>query len=131
LKTAQELGVETIVAVPGIPSTSQIRYNRQDDTYTYPRGRYCVPMGHGTKQLSSTGSVSWFKQYKTKACRSCPAHSSCTRSKDCRLIQRSEFADYYERNLTNTREKEHLYRRRQAIVEHPYGTDKAAMRVQL
>jgi len=54
----------------------------------------------------------------------CPVHSKCPRSKDCRLIHRSDFADYYERNLINTREKEHLYRRRQAIVEHPYGTIK-------
>ena len=36
----------------------------------------------------------------------------------------SEFAEYYERNLINTLEKEHLYKRRQAIVEHPYGTIK-------
>ncbi len=41
-----------------------------------------------------------------------------------RLIQRSEFAEYNERNLINTLEKEHLYKRRQAIVEHPYGTIK-------
>jgi len=134
LKTAQELGVETIVAVPSVPSTSQapdhaynyehFRYDRQDDTYTCPQGQVLRTNGSWYKQLSSSGSISWFKQYKTKACRNCPVHSSCTRSKDCRLIQRSEFADYYERNLNNTREKEHLYRRRQAIVEHPYGTIK-------
>ena len=41
-----------------------------------------------------------------------------------RLIQRSEYAEYYERNLINTLEKEHLYKRRQSIVEHPYGTIK-------
>jgi hypothetical protein len=40
------------------------------------------------------------------------------------LIQRSEYADYYERNRINIVEKEHLYRRRQAIVEHPFGTIK-------
>ncbi|HUX56495.1 MAG TPA: transposase, partial [Bacteroidales bacterium] len=65
-----------------------------------------------------------FKQYKTKACRKCPVRSQCTRSEKERLIQRSEFAEYYERNLINTLEKEHLYKRRQAIVEHPYGTIK-------
>jgi len=134
LKTAQELGVETIVAVPGLPSTSQapdyvynyehFKYNREEDTYTCPQGQVLRTNGSWYKQLSSTGSISWFKQYKTRSCRNCPARSKCTRSKNCRLIQRSEFADYYERNLANTREKEHLYRRRQAIVEHPYGTIK-------
>ena len=58
----------------------------------------------------------------TKACRKCPARSQCTKSKKERLIQRSEYADYYERNRKNTLEKEKLYKRRQAIVEHPYGT---------
>ncbi len=47
LKTAQELGIETIVAIPGIPSTSQapdhnynyecFRYNPIGDTYTCPQ----------------------------------------------------------------------------------------------
>lgn len=40
------------------------------------------------------------------------------------MIQRSEFAQYYEANRINTLEKEQLYKRRQAIVEHPYGTIK-------
>jgi transposase len=134
LKTAQELGVETIVAVPGVPSTSQapdhdynyehFRYDKEADTYTCPQGQILTTNGSWYKQLSSSGSVSWFKQYKTKACRKCPARSQCTRSKKERLIQRSEYAEYYERNLKNTHEKEHLYKRRQAIVEHPYGTIK-------
>jgi len=134
LKTSQELGVETIVAVPGVPSTSQapdhnynyenFRYNREEDTYTCPAGQVLCTNGSWYKQLSSTGSISWFKQYKTKSCRKCPARSLCTRSEKQRLIHRSEYAEYFERNLINTREKEHLYRRRQAIVEHPYGTIK-------
>ena len=49
LKTAQDLGVETIVAIPGVPSTSQAPnplfnyeffiYNKEDDTYTCPQGQ--------------------------------------------------------------------------------------------
>jgi hypothetical protein len=66
----------------------------------------------------------WFKQYKTKSCRKCPSRSQCTRSEKERLIQRSEYADYYEANRVNVKEKEQLYKRRQAIVEHPYGTIK-------
>jgi transposase len=132
LKTAQDLGIETIVAVPSTPSTSQAPnhdynyehfiYNKEADTYTCPQGQVLSTNGSWYKQLSSSGSISWFKQYKTKACRKCPARSQCTKSKKERLIQRSEYADYYERNRKNTLEKEKLYKRRQAIVEHPYGT---------
>jgi transposase len=132
LKTAQDLGIETIVAVPSSPSTNQAPnhdynyehfiYNKEADTYTCPQGQVLRTNGSWYKQLSSSGSISWFKQYKTKACRKCPARSQCTRSHKERLIQRSEYADYYERNRKNTLEKEKLYKRRQAIVEHPYGT---------
>ena len=134
LKTAQDLGVETIVAVPGLPSTSQAPnhdynyeyfiYNQEADTYTCPQGQVLRTNGSWHKQRSSSGTISLFKQYKTKACRKCPARSQCTRSEKERLIHRSEYAEYYERNRRNTLEKEQLYKRRQAIVEHPYGTIK-------
>jgi transposase len=134
LKTARNLGVETIVAIPDVPSTSQapdslfnyefFRYNREEDIYTCPAGQLLRTNGSWYKQRSSTGNISWFKQYKTKACRKCPLRSRCTRSQKERLIQRSEYADYYEANRANVKEKEHLYKRRQAIVEHPYGTIK-------
>ncbi len=134
LKTAQDLGIETIVAIPSTPSTSQAPnhdynyehfiYNKEADTYTCPQGQVLRTNGSWYKERTSSGNIIWFKQYKTKACRKCPAHSQCTRSKKERLIQRSEYADYYERNRINTLEKERLYKRRQAIVEHPYGTIK-------
>jgi transposase len=132
LKTAQDLGVETIVAIPGVPSTSQapdplfnyefFSYNREVDTYTCPNGQILHTNGSWYKEKTSAGNIIWFKQYKTRVCRNCPVRSHCTRSKKERLIHRSEYADYYEKNRTNTIEKEHLYKRRQAIVEHPYGT---------
>ena len=132
LKTAQDLGIETIVAIPSSPSTSQAPnhaynyehfiYNKEADTHTCPQGQVLGTNGSWYKERTSSGNISWFKQYKTKACRKCPVRSQCTRSQKGRLIQRSEYADYYERNRKNTLEKEKLYKRRQAIVEHPYGT---------
>jgi transposase len=132
LKTAQDLGVETIVAIPAVPSTSQapnheynyenFAYNKEADTYTCPQGQVLRTNGSWYKEYTSSGNIILFKQYKTKACKLCQAHSECTRSKNARLIHRSEYADYYEKNRRNTLEKEHLYKRRQAIVEHPYGT---------
>jgi hypothetical protein len=132
LKTAQELGIETIVAIPGVPSTSQapnheynyehFRYNATDDTYTCPESQVLKTNGTWYKELTSSGNIIWFKQYKTRSCKTCQARSQCTRSKTCRLIHRSEYAEYYEVNRRNYEEKEHLYKRRQAIVEHHYGT---------
>jgi transposase len=132
LKTAQELGIETIVAIPGVPSTSQapnhdynyehFSYDKEADTYICPQGEILRTNGKWYKEHTSSGNIILFKQYKTKACKLCQARSQCTRSKTARLIHRSEFADYYEANRRNILEKEHLYKRRQTIVEHPYGT---------
>jgi transposase len=132
LKIAQRLGVETIVAIPSPPSTSQAPnhnynyeqfiYDKINDTYTCPQGWVLKTNGSWYKERTSSGNIILFKQYRTKSCKSCQAHAECTRSKDARIIKRNEFAEYYERNRLNTLEKEHLYRRRQAIVEHPYGT---------
>lgn len=132
LKTVQKLGVETIVAIPSPPSTSQAPnhnynygqfiYDKKDDTYTCPQGKILTTNGSWYKERTSSGHIILFKQYKTRSCKSCPVHVECTRSKGARILKRNEFAEYYERNLQNTLEKEHLYRRRQAVVEHPYGT---------
>jgi hypothetical protein len=134
LKIAQELGIETIVAIPGVPSTSQapnplfnyefFKYSKEKDTYTCPQGQILQTNDSWYKERTSSGNIIWFKQYKTKACRKCPLRSQCTRSQKERLIHRSEYADYYEANRVNVKEKEQLYKRRQAIVEHPYGTIK-------
>lgn len=134
LKTAQDLGIETIVAIPGIPASSQapnhdynithFTYNHQNDTYTCPQGQILRTNGSWYKEKTSSGNTILFKQYKTAACKSCQTRSQCTRSKNARLISRNEYAGYYEKNRINTFEKEHTYKRRQAIVEHPYGTIK-------
>jgi len=134
LRTAQDLGIETIVAIPAVPATSQapdpgynyehFKYDPLADTYTCPQGEVMKTNGswyttHGRRNILIS-----FKQYKTKACKSCPVRIKCTRSKTGRLIGRSIYAENYERNRINTVEKEHLYKRRQTIAEHPFGTIK-------
>jgi transposase len=132
LKTAQDLGIETIVAIPSLPLTSQAPnpeynsehfiYDNEADTYTCPQGESLRTNGTWYKEHDKRGNLIIFKQYKTRSCKNCQAHSQCTRSKNGRVIQRTTFAEYYEKNRRNFEEKERLYKRRQAIVEHPYGT---------
>jgi transposase len=131
LKTAQELGIETIVAIPGVPSTSQapdpnynfehFKYDEVTDTYTCPQGEVMRTNGSWYKEYTSSGNKIFFKQYKTPACKVCNSRHLCTRSKNARLIHRSEYADYYEKNRQTLTDKEQLYKRRQTIVEHPFG----------
>ena len=132
LKTAQDLGIETIVAIPDVPSTSQapnhdynfehFKYDQESDAYSCPQGEKLITNGRWYKEQNRRDNIIIFKQYKTRSCKSCPVHSQCTRSKAGRVLSRSTFAEYYERNRKNFEEKEHLYKRRQTIIEHPYGT---------
>jgi len=132
LKIAQDLGIETIVAIPDLPSTSQapnpeynfehFKYDQQGDTYTCPQGEVLRTNGTWYKEHSRRDNVIIFKQYKTRSCKSCPVRSQCTRSKNARVLSRSTFTEYYEMNRKTYQEKEHLYKRRQTIVEHPFGT---------
>ena len=95
-------------------------YDGDTDTYTCPQG----------ESLSSNGS--WyrarnykFKQYKTKACRGCPVRHLCTTAKqNGKIVQRSEFTEYIEENAARVAADPETYKKRQAIVEHPFGTIK-------
>jgi hypothetical protein len=48
----------------------------------------------------------------------------CTKAKNGKVIERTIFTPMYEENRKNMEEDPKLYRRRQAIVEHPFGTIK-------
>lgn len=129
-KTADDLGIETLVAIPGIGRASQapdpkynsehFKYSKETDTYTCPEGNILKSNGSTYK-----GRNYRFKQYKTNKCRSCPVREVCTTSKvNGKVLQRSEFQRYIEQNAKRVLENPEAYKKRQAIVEHPYGTIK-------
>lgn len=129
-KTANDLGIETLVAIPGIGRASQApdpNYNSEHFIYNKQKDSYTCPQGHLLKSNGSTykGRNYRFKQYKTKACKNCPVRNLCTTSiANGKVIQRSEFQQYIEQNAKRVLLNPEAYKKRQAIVEHPYGTMK-------
>jgi len=129
LSKVQMLGIDTHVAIPSVPKTSQApnpEYNVENFTYNHTSDSYTCPQG---KTLRS--NQKWynspnyhFKQYKTKACQSCLARSECSLAKNGKIIQRSEYQDAVEKNKENILANPAIYKRRQALVEHPFGTIK-------
>ena len=126
LKKGIAMGVEVMVAVPGAASFApDLRYNVEHfvydpaaDTYTCPQA--VVLQSNGAWYVKSDhGYV--VKHYKTPACKSCPAFALCTRNKNGRLIERSEYQDYVDQNKKNIENSLATYKRRQAIIEHTYG----------
>ena len=126
-----------LVAIPGVPSASQapdpkynrseFKYNEEEDSYTCPEGQILTPAPSTyTHRNSNKPDYTYtFKKYRTTACRQCPAKAQCTRSKtNVRHIDRTEHTGAIDRNKERIENSENYYKRRQAIVEHPYGTIK-------
>jgi transposase len=128
---AEKLGVEVMVAIPARSKSSQAPnpdynmenfvYNGQADSYTCPEGH--IMKTNGTWHKSSSGSM--FQQYKTNKCKHCPVRPECTTSKlNGKVIQRRKYAQNIQDNKLRIKHNPSTYKKRQAIVEHPYGTIK-------
>jgi transposase len=135
LKIAQELGINAIVAIPEISSNApnkeynvvNFKYNKEDDTYTCPENNILTTNGNWyVKNQGKNRTNIRIRQYKTTACKTCSKINECTKNTGNRgrVIERNEYAEYIEQNKINVKTQEKLYKRRQAIVEHPYGTIK-------
>jgi hypothetical protein len=122
-----KMGVETHVAVTAPSSNapdkgfnvSEFVYNKENDTYTCPAHQTMIT--NGKWYLKRVYRV---KQYKTKHCNGCPLKASCSTSVRGRIIERHEFAESLERNKRAQEERPEIYKQRQSIAEHPFGTMK-------
>jgi transposase len=128
---ADRLGLEVLVAVPGVAShapdeafdVEHFNYDKSTDSYTCPANETLKTNGHWYNK-SRGKSINKIKQFTTPACKSCPLQIQCTKNKGGRMIERSEHAELIEANKQSIAQNKNYYRRRQAIVEHPYGTIK-------
>jgi len=100
-------------------------YNADNDTYTCPQGQTMTTNGSWYKKINRN-SISYVRHFKTKACRHCPVRLLCTTSpkERGRVIERSQYQQTVEQNNTRVKTEKEKYRRRQQIVEHPFGVIK-------
>ena len=135
IQTCKENNIETICAQQIIINSNEkgttpeylvthFTYNKESDSYTCPQGETLTTTGTWHKKTRERDSHQ-FKKYRTPACKNCMVKSLCTgREKGGREIDRSEFADaVYENTMRYTNNKD-LYRKRQEINEHIFGTIK-------
>lgn len=98
----------------------QFVYEPKTDTYLCPMGQTLHP--HNKKTALRRNF------FNKTACEDCPHQGSCTRGgNQYRTVARSQYGDIYDEADRNFRENLHLYKLRQQIVEHPFGTIKRAM----
>ena len=125
---ANKQNVEVIVAFPDVAShapdiafdVEHFQYNKQLDEYTCPAGNKLTSNGRWYNK-SHGKTINRIKHYKTKECLTCAYFEKCTKNKAGRLIERTEHMDLIDANKKRLAENMELYRKRQAIVEHPFG----------
>ena len=120
-----------VVAIQNIASHApDIKYDVVNFIYDFENDNYTCPQKvvlntNGRWYNKDRGkSVVQVKHYKTSACSDCPVKNLCTNNKEGRLIERSQHAQYIEQNKLNIEANKELYKKRQSIVEHPYGVIK-------
>lgn len=109
------------------------RYDEASDTYTCPAGQRLVTNGQWYDRKDKNGRViSSFQRYMAdkEICMTCSVAVKCLancdpiRCKKGRSIERSQYEQAVEANRQRVEQNKDLYRRRQAIVEHPFGSIK-------
>jgi hypothetical protein len=95
-------------------------YDRKNDCYICP----CkTPLHYMREQKHSNSKV--YRVYANySACRQCPRKGDCTAG-EYRQILRPLYQDTLDVVDERTHKNKSLYRKRQEIVEHPFGTIKA------
>ena len=131
IKKAVALDINIMVAIPGTSSNApdenynmdRFTYDEQNDTYTCPQQQTLTTNGNWY-QKSKDRNHYVVKHYKTNACIGCRVRELCTKNLKGRVIERSEYASYIEINKQNIEANPEIYKKRQSIAEHPYGTIK-------
>ena len=135
IQTCKDNKIETICAQQIIVNSNEkgttpnylvthFVYNKAADTYTCPQGQTLTTTGTWHKKTRERDSHQ-FKKYRTPACKTCPVKNLCTaRADGGREIDRSEYADAVEENAKRYKANKELYRKRQEINEHIFGTIK-------
>ena len=135
IQECNDAGITTIVAPSEVVNSNEkgttpaymvtkFIYNSEEDTYTCPQGSTLKTTGTWHKKTRERDSYN-FKKYRTPDCKNCPVKHLCTgKATGGREIERSQYAQAVEENNTRYKNNTALYRTRQEINEHIFGTIK-------
>lgn len=105
---------------PELLHGDRFQYDAAQDIYRCPMG--CILHPHNKKTAKRRN------YFNKSACAACPHREFCTKGeRHYRTITRSQYSEVYEQADKLFAQNLALYKRRQQIVEHPFGTVKRAM----
>ena len=97
--------------------TDQFRYSEEDDQFTCPDEKILYPHSKKTAKRRNF--------FNKTACKDCQNVDKCAiGGASYRRVTRSQYSDIYAEVDKFTKDNMALYKRRQMIVEHPFGTIK-------
>jgi transposase len=134
IEACKQANITTIVAQPEQGKSNengttkdylvaQFQYDQDTDTYTCPQGETLKTTGSWHKKTTDRDSYN-FKKYRTPKCKECLVKHLCTSRAAGREIDRSQYADAVAENNKRYHDNAQLYRKRQEINEHIFGTIK-------
>jgi len=108
-------------------SKDKFNYNKNNDAYTCPKGIQLNRQGKVYKRKDGVEFTRYVANWSK--CQTCPwvdicVSPSCQKAKRGRMINRSIYDQALKENDLRVQERKAEYKRRQAIVEHPFGTIK-------
>ena len=95
------------------------QYDKKIDAYICPQDYLLEPILKFKRGQKRKYTVT---RYATPACADCSVRQLCTTNIHGRYIERPSHQEYVDRNDNRVNKNKDYYRRRQAIVEHPFGT---------
>ena len=118
LKKCEENNITTIVSSPEEQGNqeykkSNFKYDKENDCYICPQGNIL------NRQKGKAN-----KYHNSKVCKNCPKRDLCTKNKRGKIIERNEYEEIYKINKERQKENMQIYKTRQMIVEHVFGTVK-------
>lgn len=119
--------IKTIVAKQKTGSkTGDEKYLKDNFIYDTNKDIYICPEGSILYNISKEDSKE--QRYRnSKACKDCEHKDKCTTAEKGRVIRRGKYQQIYDEVDKITLENKELYKQRQMIVEHPFGTVKRAL----
>ena len=126
IKDCHKDNIRTIVAVPGSKNPDRgLDFRKEDFHYDKEKDEYICPAGCVLKFVyEEERGIRRYRSYK--ACNKCPMKSRCCKG-NRREITRHKYAEYAEQNDKDFAENQELYKLRQQLSEHPFGTIKRTM----
>ena len=123
LEKCEQENIVAIVSRQKSPSSTgnsdyiveKFKYDADNDCYICPQGESLCNVSRNNKKG---------KLYRSKACKTCLHKDECTNNQRGRQIIRGKFHEVMARTDERLANNMKLYKQRQMVVEHPFGTIK-------